>query len=55
MTPMKKTTICYLMNNGSWLMLYRDRKPGDMNEGKWISPGGKVEKGETPDEILKNS
>ena len=52
MTPMKKTTICYLMNNGSWLMLYRDRKPGDMNEGKWISPGGKVEKGETPDECV---
>lgn len=31
-------------------MLYRDRKPGDMNEGKWISPGGKVEEGETPEE-----
>ena len=49
---MKKTTICYLENNGSWLMLYRDKKPGDMNEGKWISPGGKVEKGETPDECV---
>ncbi len=47
---MKKTTICYLENNGSWLMLYRDRKPGDMNEGKCISPGGKLEEGETPDE-----
>jgi 8-oxo-dGTP diphosphatase len=47
---MKKTTICYIENNGSWLMLFRDRKPGDMNEGKWISPGGKVEEGETPDE-----
>lgn len=31
-------------------MLYRDRKPGDMNGGKWISAGGKVEEGETPDE-----
>ena len=47
---MKKTTICYIENNGSWLMLYRNRKPGDMNEGKWISPGGKVEDGETADE-----
>jgi 8-oxo-dGTP diphosphatase len=47
---MKKTTICYIENNGSWLMLYRNRKKGDMNEGKWISPGGKVEEGETPDE-----
>ena len=33
-------------------MLYRNRKPGDMNEGKWISPGGKVEEGETPDECV---
>ena len=47
---MKRTTICYLENNGSWLMLYRGKKPGDMNGGKWISPGGKVEDGETPDE-----
>ena len=31
-------------------MLYRNRKPGDMNAGKWISVGGKVEEDETPDE-----
>ena len=49
---MKKTTICYLENDGSWLMLYRDRKPGDMNGGKWISVGGKVEEGETPNECV---
>ena len=49
---MKKTTICYIENNGSWLMLFRDRKQGDMNEGKWISVGGKVEAGETPDECV---
>ena len=47
---MKKTTICYIENEGSWLMLDRDRKPGDRNEGKWISVGGKVEEGESPDE-----
>ena len=33
-------------------MLYRDKKPGDMNEGKWISVGGKLEDGETPDECV---
>ena len=49
---MIRSTICYLENNGSWLMLYRDKKPGDMNEGKWISVGGKVEAGETPEEAL---
>lgn len=47
---MKKTTLCYIENNGSWLMLYRDRKPGDPNEGKWLGIGGKIEEGETPEE-----
>lgn len=47
---MKKTTLCYIENDGCWLMLYRDRKPGDMNEGKWLGVGGKIEAGETADE-----
>ena len=47
---MKRTTLCYIENNGSWLMLYRNRKPEDPNEGKWLGIGGKIEPGETPDE-----
>lgn len=47
---MKKTTLCYMENRGSWLMLYRNRKPEDPNEGKWLGIGGKIEDGETPDE-----
>lgn len=47
---MKKTTLCYMENNGNWLMLYRNRKPEDPNEGKWLGIGGKIEPGETPDE-----
>lgn len=31
-------------------MLYRNRKPDDPNEGKWLGIGGKIETGETPDE-----
>lgn len=31
-------------------MLCRDRKKNDMNEGKWLGIGGKIEDGETPDE-----
>lgn len=31
-------------------MLYRNRKPDDPNEGKWLGIGGKIEPGETPDE-----
>lgn len=37
-------------NKGSWLMLYRNRKPDDPNEGKWLGIGGKIEPGETPDD-----
>lgn len=50
---MKKTTLCYIDNNGSWLMLYRNKKPDDPNEGKWLGIGGKIEPGETPDECNK--
>ena len=47
---MKKTTLCYIENNGRYLMLYRNRKPDDPNEGKWLGIGGKIETGESPDE-----
>lgn len=47
---MKKTTLCYIENKGSYLMLYRNRKPEDPNEGKWLGIGGKIEEGETPAE-----
>lgn len=30
-------------------MLYRNRKPDDPNEGKWLGIGGKMEEGESPD------
>ena len=50
MEDMKRTTLCYIENKGAFLMLYRNRKPGDANEGKWLGIGGKIEPGETPDE-----
>ncbi len=31
-------------------MLYRNRKPDDPNEGKWLGIGGKIEEGESSDE-----
>lgn len=49
---MKKTTLCYIMNNNSVLMLYRNKKENDYNEGKWIGIGGKLESDETPEECL---
>ena len=47
---MKRTTLCYIRNKGCMLMLFRDRKPDDPNEGKWLGIGGRIEEGETPGE-----
>ena len=47
---MKRTTLCYIRNKGRVLMLYRNRKPDDPNEGKWLGIGGRIEEGETADE-----
>ena len=34
-------------------MLYRNRKQADMNGGKWIGIGGRIEPGESPDECIR--
>lgn len=49
---MKETTLCYIKENDKVLMLYRNKKEQDMNQGKWIGVGGKLEPGETPEECL---
>ena len=43
-------TICYIDNGKEFLMLHRNKKPNDVHEGKWIGVGGKLERGETPQE-----
>ena len=43
-------TICYIDNGKELLMLHRNKKPNDVHEGKWIGVGGKLERGETPQE-----
>ena len=50
---MRETTLCHIERDKEVLMLYRNRKKNDYNEGKWIGVGGKLEKGETPEECLK--
>ena len=49
---MIKSTLCYIEDNGSYLMLLRGKKPNDPNAGKWIGVGGKLEPGESPDECM---
>ncbi len=47
------TTLCYIKNDKSeYLMLHRNKKENDINEGKWIGVGGKFEEGETAEECL---
>ena len=49
---MKLTTLCYIEQNGSYLMLHRTKKEIDPNKDKWIAPGGKFLEGETPEECM---
>ena len=49
---MDKTVVCYIECNNKWLMMLRNKKKNDLNEGKWIGVGGHVEEGETYDEAL---
>ena len=49
---MKMTTLCYIEQEGKYLMLHRVKKHHDINAGKWIGVGGHVENGETPEECL---
>jgi 8-oxo-dGTP diphosphatase len=47
---MKLATLCYLRRAGKTLMVYRNKKPNDMHLGKWNGLGGKLERGESPEE-----
>ena len=49
---MKMTTLCYIEQDGRFLMLHRTKKENDANHDKWIAPGGKFLEGETPEECM---
>ena len=49
----KLASICYFDNGRELLLMLRYKKPNDVHEGKWISVGGKLEKGESPDECAR--
>ena len=46
------TTLCYIDNGSSYLMLHRISKKNDINKDKWIGVGGHLEKNESPEECL---
>ena len=45
-------TLCYVKQDGCTLMVYRNKKPNDIHEGKWNGLGGKFEAGESPEECI---
>lgn len=49
---MRNSTLCYIEKDGKYLMLHRTKKADDINEGKWIGVGGKIEEKESPNECV---
>lgn len=50
---MIQTTLCYIEQNGEYLMLHRTKKEHDINHDKWIGIGGKLEVGESPFDCVR--
>ena len=50
---MKQTTLCYIEQNGAYLMLHRIKKVNDENHDKWVGIGGKLEYAETPFDCIR--
>lgn len=46
------STLCYIEKDEKYLMLHRTKKKNDINQGKWLGVGGKLEEGESPEECL---
>mgnify|MGYP002521463088 FL=1 len=49
---MKQTSLCYLEQDGKYLMLHRVCKKHDENHNKWIGVGGKFEDRESPEDCV---
>ena len=49
---MKNTTLCYIEQDGNYLLMHRTKKKNDVNQDKWIGIGGKFEERESPEDCL---
>ena len=49
---MRNSTLCYIEQNGCYLMLHRTKKERDVNRDKWIGVGGGFEEGESPEDCV---
>ncbi len=41
------TTLCYIEDDGRYLMIHKNKKENDINAGKWLGLGGHKKEGET--------
>ena len=49
---MIETVLCYIKKDDQYLMLYRNKKKNDPNQGKWMGVGGHIEDNESPKEAM---
>lgn len=49
----KNTSLCYIEEDGAYLMMHRVKKTNDINHDKWVGLGGKFKEGETPFECVR--
>jgi len=49
---MIESTLCYPEKDGSYLMIHRVKKSVDVHKDKYVGPGGKFEKGESPEQCM---
>ena len=47
------TTLCYIERDGKYLLMNRNKKENDLNQGKWIGVGGKCEEGESSEQCVR--
>ncbi len=52
MSKSNLTTLCYVEQDGNYLMMHRVKKKNDVNKDKWVGIGGHFEEGESPEDCL---
>ncbi len=50
---MINTTLCYIEQDGKYLLLHRVKKKNDINKDKWIGIGGKFMEWESPEDCIR--
>ncbi|MGN0311616.1 MAG: NUDIX hydrolase [Lachnospiraceae bacterium] len=53
MRKQEVTTLCYLEQDGKYLLMHRTKKEQDINKDKYIGLGGHLEHGESPEECVR--